>query len=344
MRSVPMAALTLALAALPARGSYVEVTPTNYNFGEVAVGASSVRLFTVTNVKNSNQDRSITITDQSVSGTDFVLGSARCPATLAITQSCQVGVVFKPTATGSRTGTFTLRSTGGEFIRTLAGFGQSAVSVAPTSVDFGRVKIGETESASVVVSNLTNSDYFTITAAGGPNFPIGNSSGTIGPHESATISITFKPLAEGSLSESMTVSWRSTTGSGVAGSISVVVVGSGYTPSSSGGSDPLDVGGCLVVATASGSAALESQLPALRQVRDVYLLTDRVPFGRRFVAGYYALSPPVAQFIARNPPARTAARAVLTPVLLTVNHPLGALGLLLGGVAAGVALRRRAGR
>lgn len=339
---IALAALGLALTALPARGSYVEVTPQNINYGEVAIGATSVRLFSVTNVKNTYQDRTVTITAQTVAGTDFSLGSVTCPTTLGIGQSCQVGVAFKPTSTGPKTGTFTLRTSDGEFGKTLAGIGQSAVSVTPTSVDFGRVKVGETDSATVVITNLTTADYFTITATGSSTFPIGNSSATIGPHENATITITFKPLKEGTVSEGMTVSWHSTTGSGVAGSVGVEVRGVGYTQTSTTSESP-DLAGCLIATAASGSP-LESELASLRGFRDTWLLTERIPLGARFVAWYYGVSPPVAQLLAHNPPLRAATRAVLTPVVLTVNHPAGVLALFLGGVTALLAARRLAHR
>jgi hypothetical protein len=55
------------------------------------------------------------------------------------------------------------------------------------------------------------------------------------------------------------------------------------------------------------------ELDALRTVRDKTLLTN--PLGRLAVAGYYAMSPPIARAIATDERLRAGARALLRPIV-----------------------------
>lgn len=81
------------------------------------------------------------------------------------------------------------------------------------------------------------------------------------------------------------------------------------------------------IATAAYGSFLDPHVTALRQFRDDYLLTN--PAGREFVRLYYRLSPPMAAVIAEHDGLRFAARLVLTPVILTVEHPVMAAALVL---------------
>ena len=76
--------------------------------------------------------------------------------------------------------------------------------------------------------------------------------------------------------------------------------------------------GCFI-ATAAYGTPLAKELKTLRHLRDQRLLTN--PIGRTFVAGYYALSPPLANAIADHESLRRAARALLAP-LVTLAHAL----------------------
>ena len=79
------------------------------------------------------------------------------------------------------------------------------------------------------------------------------------------------------------------------------VVGSG------GGGD----GGCFIATAAFGSP-LENHVQALRDFRDRHLLTGSI--GKAFASLYYMLSPPIADFIAKNRVLRAATRVGLYPV------------------------------
>lgn len=98
-------------------------------------------------------------------------------------------------------------------------------------------------------------------------------------------------------------------------------------------------GGCFIATAAFGSS-MAPDVVLLRQFRDRYLLTNG--FGRMLVETYYAVSPPIAHFIAQHETLRAATRAVLTPIVFTVKYPWGSLAILiLAGIAGMFLVRRR---
>lgn len=92
----------------------------------------------------------------------------------------------------------------------------------------------------------------------------------------------------------------------------------------------LDIGnigpGCFIATAAYGSA-LDPHVDALRRFRDRYLNTTA--WGRSAVAFYYRHSPPLADYIAQHPWARSLARGMLTPIVLAVAYPSSALALIM---------------
>jgi hypothetical protein len=103
---------------------------------------------------------------------------------------------------------------------------------------------------------------------------------------------------------------------------------SGPSGGSGGGS------GCFIATAAYGSG-LAPEVALLRDFRDRYLLTNRP--GQVFVDWYYAVSPPVAAFIAGHESLRTAVRFGLTPVVYAVKYPAAALAVVLLLPAIGAA-------
>jgi len=73
------------------------------------------------------------------------------------------------------------------------------------------------------------------------------------------------------------------------------------------------------IATAAYGTPWEPNVVSLRKFRDDWLLTNAP--GRAFVAFYYRNSPPIADWIAEREWARALTRGVLTPLVLTIQHP-----------------------
>jgi uncharacterized repeat protein (TIGR01451 family) len=95
------------------------------------------------------------------------------------------------------------------------------------------------------------------------------------------------------------------------------------------------------IATAAYGSPLEPHVVALRQFRDRYL--QHTALGRAFIRLYYRYSPPLAAIIAERPTLRSATRAVLTPLVLAIVHPLWASLLLSLVVILGWRSRRSLG-
>jgi M6 family metalloprotease-like protein len=88
-------------------------------------------------------------------------------------------------------------------------------------------------------------------------------------------------------------------------------------------SDGFFVGGCFI-ATAAWGSPMAPEVELLRRFRDRVLLTNAP--GRAFVAAYYRLSPPAADFISTRPALRAAVRFFLAPLLLFASVAAGGGG------------------
>ena len=77
-------------------------------------------------------------------------------------------------------------------------------------------------------------------------------------------------------------------------------------------------GGCFIATAAYGSY-LHPKVRLLRDFRDRWLMTNSL--GRMLVRAYYHMSPPAAAVIARHEWLRRLCRAMLEPVILTVEYP-----------------------
>ncbi len=131
---------------------------------------------------------------------------------------------------------------------------------------------------------------------------------------------------------------------GVAKAMTTVTVSEASTGSSDDQSAPSTSGtpakgGCFIATVAYGSY-LEPEVVVLRKFRDNVLLAN--PLGRSFVSVYYRFSPPVAEFISRHETLRGAARAALTPLVMSIKHPQITLAALMSlGVGLAVLVRLR---
>ena len=131
------------------------------------------------------------------------------------------------------------------------------------------------------------------------------------------------------------------------GQTPVVPPGDGGTGSGGTGGGGGGGGGSCFIATAAFGSPLAGEVQVLRQFRDHYLL--RYGPGRLMVAGYYRVSPAMADSLRRHPAIRWAVRQALLPVVwwarLALTVPV--LGFALAGglllaLPLGLALALRA--
>jgi len=88
-------------------------------------------------------------------------------------------------------------------------------------------------------------------------------------------------------------------------------------------STPEPSGGYCFIATAAYGTPTAEQIDVLREFRDVVLLESTV--GSQFVSLYYQLSPPIADFIARNDTLRTLVRELLVDPIVWIVEATGAI-------------------
>jgi hypothetical protein len=86
--------------------SHLSVSPSTIDFGSVPVGAGGTQLITLTNTGNS----SVTLSELTVSGADFLVESVALPLTLGAGQSTSLIAGFAPDADSSITGSVSVVS------------------------------------------------------------------------------------------------------------------------------------------------------------------------------------------------------------------------------------------
>ena len=189
----------------------VVVTNPSMDFGKVALGSSKTIQNTLTNFKTSS------VTIISISGLDATvqLTGITLPLTITPGQAVQFSVQFQPSAGGTVTKTISFGDNQ-QFLASVDMTGEGVepgqLSLSPTSVNFGNIKVGANKASNVTLSNSGTTDL-TITQASlsGASFTIGNLSLPLTLHAGGTapLTVTFAPTAPGNFSGSVTFSTTS---------------------------------------------------------------------------------------------------------------------------------------
>ena len=193
----------------------VQLTPTALTFASQAVGSTSAAQ-TVT-LRNAGT-AALSITSIALAGTnpgDFSQAN-NCGSALAINASCTINVTFKPTATGTRSGSLrvTDNASGSPQSVSLTGSGigpMASPSVSsltfPVTVDF-TTSAAQTVTLRNTGTSTLNISSTTITGTNASDFAI--SSKTCGASltagSSCTISVTFRPQVAAARTASLTFS------------------------------------------------------------------------------------------------------------------------------------------
>lgn len=205
------------LFELTGEGGQPSLAPLTQDFGSEAIGYTTAPIaFTWTN----NSSFTSQVTSATASG-DFSVLSSDC-SSVAGGASCQINVVFTPSALGARTGTLTLVSGKNPLTASLTGTGTPGYSIATTSLTYGNLDVGASATQMITVTNIapgplpvppfvTTGEYKVNTA------PCGS---TIAVLSSCQINVTFDPTATGPQIGTLSVSSTSLLYSGLAASLS----------------------------------------------------------------------------------------------------------------------------
>lgn len=183
--------------------------PTSLAFGSVTVGTNQNLSETVTNTGGT----SVTISSAAVSGAGLSLSGITPPVTLGGGKSATFTVSFDPQSAGAISGSVTVTSnaTNSTLKIPVAGTGVSAGSLGgnPTSLAFGSVTVGSSETLSETVTNNGGTSV-TISQAGisGSGFSLNGISPplTLSSGQSTSFSVVFAPKSAGGASGSVTLS------------------------------------------------------------------------------------------------------------------------------------------
>lgn len=180
--------------------------PSSLTFSSVPVGRSGIpQSITLTNAGNA----SLAVSNLQITG-DFAQTN-NCSGNLTEGAACTITIVFTPTATGTRTGSFVLsdNAVGSPQTVTLLGIGSAnAPRVSPPSLTFTSASVGQSSVAQVV--SLTNNGsaplaIYSIQATG--DFSQTNScASTLAAATSCTMNVVFTPTATGTRNGLLTIS------------------------------------------------------------------------------------------------------------------------------------------
>jgi hypothetical protein len=185
----------------------LSANPSSVAFGNVVVGKSGLHALILTNSGNS----AVRISQVTTVGTGFKASGLVLPFTLAAGQHVALNITFTPATTGSFTGSVAVVSnvTNPPATISLSGKGvQPKISVVPSSVSFGSVPVGVTNTQTLTLSNPGSADLSvtqaTVKGAGftlnGLALPL-----SIAPGHSSAFTVRFTPAAVGSVSGSLSI-------------------------------------------------------------------------------------------------------------------------------------------
>lgn len=184
-----------------ASGAFVPgFTPGALSFGSLTVGKTSA----VQNIVIANTGTVSGGLGAVATSGDFAVTANTCGATLASNSSCTVSVVFKPTASGVRTGSLTVQSDAGMLTAALSGSGTTPATdtLSATTLSFASTLLNTTSYAQTLTLRNDGDEALTLidTAVLSGDFAVVSGCGTtLAGHSSCAVSVTFTPRSVGLL-------------------------------------------------------------------------------------------------------------------------------------------------
>ncbi len=168
---------------------------------------------TVVTVRNTGTI-ALPITSIALTGATSFSQTNTCGASVAVSASCTISIVYTPSAAGSSAATLTVTTGAGAPAQTVPVSGSAAVpsyTVAPTSLDFGSqgttaasapqpVTVANTGSVALPLTSVTLSG-----ASGGLYSQTNNCGATVAVNGSCTINVVFKPTAAGATTATLNI-------------------------------------------------------------------------------------------------------------------------------------------
>ena len=176
----------------------MSASPASISFGSINAGSSNSQSVTLTNVGNS----SVTISQISMNAKDVTTSGIATPVTLGVGQKAAMTLTFKPTSSETVSGNVTVvNSQGSSTVIPISASGvQPAISVTPSSVSFGSISVGSSNTQTMKVTN-SGTGVLTISqisvagsgfSSSGATLPISLNAG-----QSSNFNLQFAPTSAG---------------------------------------------------------------------------------------------------------------------------------------------------
>jgi hypothetical protein len=224
----------------------IAIAPSPHDFGNQRVGTTSAnQTFTISNVGTANL-----VVSSIITAAPFQVTNPTLPATIVPGNNLTFSGRFSPTVLGPVNGTISVASNvaGSPTAVTVSGIATApAISVDPTSHNFGSQRVGTTSASKTFTITNTGTAPLVIssTTTTGP-FAVGATSVTIAPSATQLVNVTFSPSAVGAAAGTLRINHDA------AGSPTVInLAGTGIQPAIAVAPSPLAFGTQRVGVTSS---------------------------------------------------------------------------------------------
>jgi len=190
--------LTVPLTGAGIPGGAIVLLPTSINFGSSLIGVATTPPQNIT-ISNTG-GVAVNLQVPTASG-DFAIVANTCAASLAPNFGCTVALAFTPTASGQRSGIFSITDDVGTQTATLAGVGLAPATdtVSPASLSFPAQIVGTSSVGQpVTLTNSGDAPLTSISVSVQGDFQAVNSCGnSLVGHAACSIVVTFVPTKVG---------------------------------------------------------------------------------------------------------------------------------------------------
>ena len=214
---------TASLTGTGTPAAAIVLNPITLTFASTLVNATSAaQNITISNTGST----SITLQPPSITG-DFQLTANTCGAKLDPGTGCTVSVAFTPTASGARSGTFSITDNLGTQTASLSGMGLAPATdaLSPLALTFAAQQLTTTSAPQQITLTNSGDQPLTLISAqsASVSFPVVNSCGnSLNAHSACFIEVSFAPQTLGTVTGTLTIAdaYRSQTisltGTGIA--------------------------------------------------------------------------------------------------------------------------------
>lgn len=279
---------TASLTGVGAPAAAIVLNPITVTYSGTNVGTvSAAQNITISNTGGV----SVTLQTPVVVG-EFVLTANTCGATLGSNSGCTVSLAFKPMASGTRTGSFTIVDSVGTQTASLSGLGvlPATDTLAPLSLSFAGQQMNTASGTQQVT--LTNSGDASLVLIAAQiwsgDFTVVNGCGnSLSGHSTCSMLVAFVPKSVGARTGVLTVSDTYRTQTVVLSGTGVAPPGVSLSPVSTMGFGALGVGQTALAQTATltNNGGLPLLIQSMRVTADFAIVAGSNTCGSSLAAG-----------------------------------------------------------